>query len=85
MEQELGCKFIRIDPDKEEFDVFRAINEIFRHYKKSTKETLINKISTALLGLESKSDNIAKSKAIKFIVKKYCLIVSNNGNLLCQL
>ena len=25
-EQEIGCKFIRIDPDKEGFDNFRAIN-----------------------------------------------------------
>ena len=31
IEQELGCKFIRIDPDKEDFDVFRAIKEIFGH------------------------------------------------------
>ena len=29
-EQELGCKFIRIDRDKEY--IFRAINEISRHY-----------------------------------------------------
>ena len=29
IEQELGCKFIRIDRDKEDFDIFRAINEIF--------------------------------------------------------
>ena len=28
-----------------------------------------NKISTRLLGLEFKSDNVIKSKAIKFIVK----------------
>ena len=33
IEQELACKFIRIDPDKEDFDIFRAINEIFRHIK----------------------------------------------------
>ena len=26
----IGCKCIRIDPDKENFDIFRAINEIFR-------------------------------------------------------
>ena len=31
IEQELGCKFIRIDLDKEDFNIFRAINEIFRH------------------------------------------------------
>ena len=68
--QELGCKFIRVDPDKEDLDIFRAINEIFRHIKQSTKKTLINKISTRLLRLEFKSDNITKSKAINFIAKK---------------
>ena len=41
----------------------------------------MNKISTRLLGLEFKSDNIIKPKAIKFIVKRYYLIVSNNENL----
>ena len=41
--QEFGCKFIRIYPDKEDFDSFRAINEIFRQIKQSTKKTLINK------------------------------------------
>ena len=40
LEQELGCKFIRIDPDEEEFDIFRAINEIFRHTKPPTKKKL---------------------------------------------
>ena len=75
-EQELGFKLIRIDLDKEDFDIFRAISEIFRHNKQSTKKTLRNKLSTRL---EFKSDNITKSKAIKFIVKrKYCLIISNN-------
>ena len=33
IEQELVYKFIRIDPEKEDFDIFRAINEIFRHMK----------------------------------------------------
>ena len=31
--EKLGFIFIRIDPDKEDFDIFRAINEIFRHIK----------------------------------------------------
>ena len=35
---------------------------------------LINEISIGLLGLQFKSDNIAKLKAMKFIAKKYCLI-----------
>ena len=38
IEQELGSKFTRIDPDKEDFDIFRAINEIFRHIKQPTKK-----------------------------------------------
>ena len=33
IEQELNCKLIRIDPDKEDFDIFKAINKIFRHIK----------------------------------------------------
>ena len=45
-EQELGCKFVGIDPDKEESDIIRAINEIFRYIKQSAKKTLINKIAT---------------------------------------
>ena len=65
--KEFGCKFTRMDPDKEDFDIFRAINEIFRDIKQSTKKTLINNISTRL---EFKSDNITKSKGIRFIVKK---------------
>ena len=51
-EQEPGCKLIIIDPHKEEFDIFRAVNAIFRHIKQSTKKTLINKISMRLLRLE---------------------------------
>ena len=70
IEQKIGCKFIRIDPDKEDFDIFKTINEIFRNIKQSIKKTLINKTSTRLLGLEFKSDNIIKSNAMKFIVKK---------------
>ena len=44
--QKLGCKFNRIDPDKEDFDIFRAIKEVFRHIKQLTKKTRVNKIST---------------------------------------
>ena len=49
LEQDLGCNFIRIDPGKEDFYIFRATNEIFRCIKQSTKKTLINKISKRLL------------------------------------
>ena len=43
---------------------------MLRHIKQSTKKTVISKISTRLLGLEFKSDNIIKSKATKVIVKR---------------
>ena len=33
IEQELGSKFIRIDPDKEDFNIFRTFKEIFKHIK----------------------------------------------------
>ena len=44
IEQELGCKFLRIDTDEEDFNIFRTISEIFRHIKQSTKKNLMNKI-----------------------------------------
>ena len=34
LEKELGCKFIRINPNKENLSIFKAQNEIFRHIKK---------------------------------------------------
>ena len=46
IEQELACKFIRIDPGKKVFDIFETINKIFRHIKQSTKKTLTKKILT---------------------------------------
>ena len=39
LEKELGRKFIRINPDKENFNIFKAQNEIFRHIKESNKES----------------------------------------------
>ena len=43
IKKELGCKFIRPDPGKQEFMkiiliIFKTINEIFRHSKQSTKK-----------------------------------------------
>ena len=60
IDQELGYKFIKIDPDKKHFDIFRAINEIFRHIGQSTKKTLINTILRRLLRLDFKLDNTIK-------------------------
>ena len=44
IEEKVGCKFIRTNLDKENFDVLRAINEKFRHIKQLIKKTLINKL-----------------------------------------
>ena len=78
LEKEPGCKFIRIDPDKEDFNIFKAINEIHRHIKKSTKkltekstkESLKDELSNKLLKFEFKSNNSIKTKCLKYIVKK---------------
>ena len=59
IEQELGFKFVRIDPDKEDFDTFKASYETFviRYYETlgTSNNRLINSISVRLLGLEFKS------------------------------
>ena len=34
IKQELGCEFIRINPDKEDFDILEAIKELFKYIKK---------------------------------------------------
>ena len=37
LEKELDCVFIRINPDEKNFNIFKEINKIHRHIKKSTK------------------------------------------------
>ena len=37
IEQEFGCKFIRIDSDKGDYDLFKTANEIFRHINQLKK------------------------------------------------
>ena len=50
--KELDCVFIRINPDEENFNIFKEINKIHRHIKKSSKKSLINDLSKRLLELE---------------------------------
>ena len=38
IEKELGCVFIRINPDVQNFNELKAINRIQRHIKKSYKK-----------------------------------------------
>ena len=54
LERELNCVFIRINHDEKNFNVFKEINKIHRHIKKSSKKSLIDKISKRLSKLEFK-------------------------------
>ena len=60
LERELNCVFIRINPDEKDFNIFKEINKIHRHIKKSSKKSLIDKISKRLLELEFKQHNAIK-------------------------
>ena len=71
--RELNCAFIRINPDAVDFNIFKEINKIQRHTEKSSKKSLIDKISKRLLEIEFASDHLIKSKYLKWIVKKYSL------------
>ena len=61
--------FIRINPDEKDFNIFKEINKIHRHIKKSTKKFLIDKISKRMLKLEFKSNHSVITKALKIVVK----------------
>ena len=72
MEKELNCKFIRINPNKENFDIFVEISKIQNHIKKSIKElrkeTVTDDISK-LLKLKFKENNDIKTNCLKRFVK----------------
>ena len=70
LERELNCVFIRINPDAVDFNIFKEINKIHRHIKKSSEESLIDKISKRMLELEFVHNHSIKSKCLKWIVRK---------------
>ena len=69
LEKELNCKFIRINPAKENFNIFVEIGKIHsfivKSTKKTTKKSLIDELSNKLSQLEIRSNN-----PIKYVVKK---------------
>ena len=77
LERELNCVFIRINPNVIDFNNFKEINKIHRHIKKSSKKSLIDKISKRLLELEFVKNHSIKSKRLKWTVKKYSLHYKN--------
>ena len=62
--------FIRIDPDEENFDIFKEINKIHRDIKEKTKKSLIDNLSKRLLESKFKSNQSIKQKQLKWIGKK---------------
>ena len=70
IEKQLGCKFVGINADEQNVNIFKAINKIQRHVKESPKKYLIDKISKRLVKLEFKSDYLIKSKCLKYVVRK---------------
>ena len=58
IEEKLGCKIIRTNPDAPEFKIYRLINQVRKHTEqstiKSTKKSLIDNLSKRLLELELK-------------------------------
>ena len=76
-ENKFGCEFIRINLDKENFNIFVEIGKIQNYTTKlttklteeSTKKILIDELSNKLLRLEFKSNNSIKKKCLKYVVK----------------
>ena len=68
IEEKIGCKIVRVNPDIPDFNINRVINLVFMHIKQSTKTSLIEDLSKRLL--EFKSNHSIKSKSLKWIVKK---------------
>ena len=70
LEKELDCKFIRINPARENFNIFNEINRIHHHIVKSKEKNLLDNISNTLLNLKLKKNNSIKTKCFRWIVKK---------------
>ena len=70
----MDCKFIRINCDQQNFDIFVEISKIQNHIvgpnKELTKKGVINDISNKLLNLKFKENNDIKTKGLILIFKK---------------
>ena len=68
LERELDCIFIKIDPDAPDFNIFREINKIHRHIKRSFKKSLIDKISKRILELQFVDDHLSRCLKHKYTI-----------------
>ena len=71
LENKLNCVFIRINPNEKDFNIFKEINKIHGHIKKSFKKSLIDKIWKRLLELELKSNHSVITKTLKKHFSRY--------------
>ena len=74
IKEEAGSEITRINPDKENFDIFDEIGKIQEFIsdsnKKLAKTSLKGKLSLRLLSLEFKSNDSVKTKCLRHVVKK---------------
>ena len=65
IEKELGCKFIRINPEEKDYDEYAKFGEVNNHISKSNKKSAkissIDKISRKLLELGFESNHSIQS------------------------
>ena len=54
LEKEIDCVFIRINLDKKDFNIFKEINKIHRHIKKSTQKLTEKSTKKSLIDDPSK-------------------------------
>ena len=77
IDNRLGCELIRINPAKENCNIFVEIGKIQNYITKSTKKLtevltkifLIDELSNKILRLEFKSNSSIKTKCLKYAVK----------------
>ena len=65
LRKEVDCKFIRIDPSRENFNIFNEINRIHDYIVNSREKLLLKNVSNRLINLEFKSNHSIKRKCLK--------------------
>ena len=60
LQKKLNCVFIRINPDEKDFNIFKEINQIYRHISQSKEE---NKTKERENKIKEKENKIKKQKS----------------------
>ena len=80
LEKKLNCIFTRINPNEKDFNIFKEINQIYRHTSQSKEENKTKEQENKIKKQKSKFANelltyVSKIsvplKPIKYFVKKY--------------